>query len=162
MRRITSSLAALLSLLVVSTWVSASACDLSCWLRQAHSDCHIASSATSDTAMSMPAEMDMGSMDMGSDPSASTTGTGVSLTGVPVHPMSTSPQAETCAHETCSQVLASASSPSADHSRHNSLSWIAIDIAIPVNLLTGFHPIRPGTPPPKTLAIDPLVTSLRI
>lgn len=162
MRRITSSLAALLSFLVVSTSVSASACDLSCWLRQAHSDCHTVSSATSDrpTAMSMPAEMDKGSMNMGSDPSANTTGIGVSMTGVPVHPMSMFPQA--CTHETCSQVLASASPASADHSRHNSLHRIAINIATPVNLLPGFHLISHGTSPPKTLAIDPLVTSLRI
>ena len=40
MRRITNSLAVLLSLLMVASSVSASSCDLTCWLRRAHSDCH--------------------------------------------------------------------------------------------------------------------------
>src|SRR5579862_9074112 len=56
MRRFGSSLAAsLLSLLMVSASVSASACDLSCWLNQAHSDCH---TETKDgAAMSMSSDM---------------------------------------------------------------------------------------------------------
>src|ERR1700740_2932262 len=60
MRRVGSSLAALLlSLLTVSASVSASACDLSCWLNQAHSDCH---TETKDGAtMSMSPDMHMGS-----------------------------------------------------------------------------------------------------
>jgi hypothetical protein len=63
MRWITSSFAALLSLLMISTSVSASVCDLSCWLRRAHFDCHTAGSATAgnEMAMSMPMDMDMGS-----------------------------------------------------------------------------------------------------
>jgi hypothetical protein len=45
MRRVTSSLGALLSLLVVATSVSAWTCDLTWGPRQAHSDCHIVGSA---------------------------------------------------------------------------------------------------------------------
>ena len=61
MRRITGSLAALLSVLMVSTSASASICDLSCWLHQAHSDCRTVSSGTKapETAMSMSSAMDM-------------------------------------------------------------------------------------------------------
>jgi hypothetical protein len=63
MRGVRSSLVALvLSLLMVSTSVSASACDLSCWLHQAHADCLTVGSVTADkdgAAMSMPSDMDM-------------------------------------------------------------------------------------------------------
>ena len=63
MRGFRSSLLALvLSLLMVSTSVSASACDLSCGLHQAHSDCLTVGSVTADKdgpAMSMPSDMDM-------------------------------------------------------------------------------------------------------
>src|ERR1017187_2050718 len=82
MRGVTSALAALLALLIVSTSVSASACDLSCWLRQTHSDCHAVNSAIAgkdDTAMSMPPGMDTG-MDMGSDHNESTTGPAMTAT----------------------------------------------------------------------------------
>lgn len=40
MRRITACTAALISVLVVFASISASACDLSCWLRQSQTDCH--------------------------------------------------------------------------------------------------------------------------
>src|SRR5580704_7755943 len=73
MRWATGSLAALLSLLLVSAPVSAWACDVSCSSHQAHSDCH-ASATTSkdDTAMSMPPGMDMGS-DQSESPMATDT-----------------------------------------------------------------------------------------
>ena len=62
MRGVRSFLVALLTLLMVSTSVSASACDLSCWLHQAHSDCSTVGAATANidsAAMSMPSDMDM-------------------------------------------------------------------------------------------------------
>lgn len=40
MRRITACMAALISLLFVLASISASECDLSCWLRQGQNDCH--------------------------------------------------------------------------------------------------------------------------
>src|ERR1700676_3464800 len=90
MRSITTSLAALLSLLLISAPVSAWACDVSCSSHQAHSDCH-ASATTSkdDTAMSMPS-----GMDMGSDQSESPTGSDMVMGAVPGHSMSMSPQQE--------------------------------------------------------------------
>src|ERR1022692_116325 len=149
MRSITTSLAALLSLLLVSAPVSAWACDVSCSSHQAHSDCH-ASATTSkdDTAMSMPP-----GMDMGSDQSESPTGTDTVMGAAPGHSMSMSPQQEmatrrleratnpatrtgtmhdhskdmsSCTHETCSQLSTSASPPGADHSQPNSLHRMAV------------------------------------
>ena len=66
MRPITSSFVALLSILMISSSASASVCDLSCWLRQAYSDCHSVPRAASDEkrATSVPSDMDMGPMDM--------------------------------------------------------------------------------------------------
>ncbi len=66
MRFITRSLPIMLALLLVLAPVSASACDLACWLHQAHSGCHLAPSGSEygsqnhGSAMSMPPGMDMG------------------------------------------------------------------------------------------------------
>jgi hypothetical protein len=51
MRTFASPLAALLSLLMATTSLSASACDLSCWLHEAHSSCPIASSRAAAKAV---------------------------------------------------------------------------------------------------------------
>lgn len=55
---------------MVSTPISALACDLSCWLHPIHSDCHTLSSVPAEPktprSMSSAADMDMGSPDMGS------------------------------------------------------------------------------------------------
>jgi len=186
-RGITTSLAALLSLLLVSAPVSSWACDVSCSSHQAHSDCH-ASATTSkdDMAMSMP--MPPG-MDMGSDQSKSPMGSDTVMGAVPGHIMSMSPQQEmaprrfegaakpatrtgtmhdhskgmsSCAHETCSQLSISASPPGADHSQPNSPHRLAVSLSSPENLLVSFHWVRLGTPPPKLLAADRLITTLRI
>jgi hypothetical protein len=190
MCRITSSLAVLLSLLMVSTSASASACDLSCWFYQEHSDCHTAGSAPEDqeSAMSAPSNMDMGpGMNMGAAGSERMMAPDQPANAKPDHSMSpkmdmttrrfeqaTKPELSTsampdhsmtlssCTHETCSQISASASPPNADHSQPNSLYWIATDISNPGNLWTGFHSIRPGPPPPKILAVPHLTTTLRI
>jgi hypothetical protein len=185
MRRTTSSLAALLSLLMVSTPVSAWACDLSCSSRQARSDCHFSTTTSKDdTVMSMPP-----GMDMGSDHSESSMGPDAVISGMPSHSMTMFPHQEmaaqnfeqaaksemrtgaahdhsksvtSCTHETCSQVSTSTSPPGADHSQPNSLQRIAISTPSPVNLWIAFHWIRPGTPPPELLTADPLVATLRI
>ena len=185
MRSITTSLAALLSLLLISAPVSAWACDVACSSHQAHSDCH--SSATiskDDTAMSMPP-----GMDMGSDQSESPMGPDTVLSAAPGHSMAMSPQQEmatrrfeqatkpatrtgtmhdhskgmsSCTHETCSQLSTSASPPGADHSQPNSLHCLAISISSPGNLLVSFHWVQLGTPPPKLLTADRLITTLRL
>ena len=185
MHRVASSLAGLLSLLLISSPVSAWACDVSCSSHQAHSDCH-ASAKTSkdDTAMSMPP-----GMDMGSDQSASSAEPDAAMGAVRGHSMSMSPQQEmatrrfeqdtkpatrtdtlrdhskgisSCTHETCSQLSTSASPPGADHSQPESLRWLAVSISSPINLSDGFHWIRLGTTPPKLFAADHLITHLRI
>ena len=185
MRSITTSLAALLSLLLVSAPVSAWACDVSCSSHQEHSDCHAsATPSENDTAMSMPA-----GMDMGSDQSESPTGSDTVMGTVPGHYMSMSPQQEmatrrfeqatkpatrtdtlhdhskgisSCTHETCSQLSTSASPPGADHSQPNSLHRVAVNISSPANLLVSFYWVQLGTPPPKPLTTDRLITTLRI
>jgi hypothetical protein len=53
MRIIASPLAALLSLLLATTSLAASACDLSCWLNAAHSDCPIAGSPSAPKAVAL-------------------------------------------------------------------------------------------------------------
>ncbi len=187
MRCVISSLvAAILSLLMVLTSVSASACDLSCGLHQAHSDCLTVSSVTSgkNTSMSMPSDMDMGS-----DHSSSMTGSDTSMNLMPGHSMSMPPAMEgvterlepvtkpemstsampdhskgipSCTHEPCSQTSISMSPPAGDHCRPNFLQWVAVSISSPTNLWIGVHWIGPGTPPPKILVANRLVTTLRI
>jgi hypothetical protein len=185
MRSITTSLAALLSLLLVSAPVSAWACDFSCSSHQARSDCHTSTTTSNDdTATSMPP-----GMDMGSDHSEGSMGSETDMNAIPGHSMpmpltqematrrfeqATKPEMRTvathdhsksvssCTHGTCSQVSASASPPGADHSQPNSLHRIAISISIPVNLWIAFHWIRTGTPRSKLLTADRLVTTLRI
>jgi hypothetical protein len=213
MRRVGSSLAALvLSLLMVSTSVSASACDLSCWLNHAYSDCH---TETKDgAAMSMSLDMDMHSgesehtvepqmgadatidsmpmpadIDMGSDGSDSMAGADAYLNARAGHFMAMSPQLEgvietsvrvakgemggrtmlnrsgslsPCMHEPCSQTSMSVSPPTGDRSQPTSLYWMPTGISSPFNIWTSFHWTRPGTPPPKILAVDHPTTTLRI
>ena len=185
MRSITTSLTALLSLLLVSAPVSAWSCDFSCSSHQALADCHAsATTRNDDTAKSMPP-----GMDMGSDHSEDSMGPETVMNAIPGHSMSMSPQQEmvtqrfeqatepemntgatqdhsksmsSCTHETCSQVSTSVSPPGADHSQPNSLHRVAISISSPANLWITFHWIRPGTPPAKILAVDHLTTTLRI
>jgi len=185
MGSITTSLATLLSFLLISAPVSAWACDLSCSSHQARSDCH-SSTATSkeDTAMSMTPGMDMGS-DQTEGPMEPDT----AISATPGHSMPMSPQQEmatrrleqvskiemrtgalhdhsntvsSCTHETCSQVSASASPPSAHHSQPSSLHRIASSISSPVNLRTDFRWVQLGTPLPKLLTAVSLITILRI
>ena len=210
MRRVGSSLAALLlSLLMVSTSVSASACDLSCWLNQANSDCHTETKL--GATMSMSSDMDiragkselvagpqMGAdpmtnsmpmasdMDMAGDDSGSTAGADTKLHAIPGHSTAMAPQIEAvtetsvrlakdamggrvnsgslspCMHEPCSQTSMSVSPPTVDHSQPSSQHWVPTGISNPVNIWTTFHWAKPGTSPPKILAVDHLTTTLRI
>jgi hypothetical protein len=58
MRSITGLLAAFLSLLLISSSASASACDFSCWLRQTGNDCH-ATGTEANLSTSSTMAMDM-------------------------------------------------------------------------------------------------------
>ena len=117
---ISSLLALLLSLLMFSTSVSASACDLACWLHQAHSDCHDGGSAAQEADASMSPGMVMhvnrdqaqrmegnpgrmvtepkdpmataADMDMGSDGSDNALGTDAATNATPRHLMFMSQQ----------------------------------------------------------------------
>jgi uncharacterized glyoxalase superfamily protein PhnB len=123
MWRASSSLAsAMLSLLMILTSVSASACDLSCWLHKAHSDCHAAGSAAQaeETSLPMSSAMDMSpddgqsmmgspmhadattddsmamsaDLDMGHRHRKSVAGSGADLSAAPRHSMAMSTQLE--------------------------------------------------------------------
>lgn len=189
MRGITTPLAALLSLFLVSAPVSTWACDVSCSSHQTRSDCH-ASATTSreDRSMPMPPGMDMG-LEMGSDQNDSAAGPDTVLDAAPGHSMPMPLQQgkvtrrleratktatrtgtlhdhsngmSSCTHETCTQLSISASPPGANHSQPNFLHWEAVNISSPVNLWDGFHWVRLGTPPPKLLTADRIITTLRI
>jgi hypothetical protein len=197
MRWLTGSLAALLSLLMVTTSVSASVCDLSCWLRRAHSDCHGASSATNDNAMAMAMPMDMGagthdSAEMGEPDTATVTTPGnfVSMTDRMRMSMPMFAQAQkvtgrfeyaakaeagsdsmpghsktisSCSHEPCAQIWGSASPPpGADRLRVNSRHFTTMSVSRPASVSMSFQQICIKASPPELLAIQPLVTSLRI
>src|ERR1700730_7317662 len=93
MRRATSSLALLLSLLIASAPVSAWACDMSCSIQQVRSDCHSSTTTSKDDpAMSMPP-----GMNMGSDNSESQMGTGTVINTMPGHSMTMFPHQEMAA-----------------------------------------------------------------
>jgi hypothetical protein len=183
--RTRSSLAALLSLLLVSAPVSAWACDLSCTSHQAHSDCHSSvTTSNADKGMSMPPGMDMGS-DQGGGPM----GPNAFMSAAPGHSMSMSPHQDlttqrfelatntgmrtgaihdhsmsvsSCTHETCSQVSTAASPPRADLFQPSHQLWMAIRVVSPDNLHITFNRLRLETPPSKMLAPDHLTTTLRI
>jgi hypothetical protein len=186
MRRVTTSLAVLLSLLLVLTSVSASACDLSCWLHQAHSDCLTISSAMSGKNLAMPMPSDM---DMGPDDRSSMTASDATMNVMLDHSMSVSPEMEgvterfdaaakpemrtsamtdhskgisSCTHEPCGQTSVSVSPPAGDHCQISFLHWEAVSLSSPIDFWIGFHRIRPGTPPARILVANRLVTSLRI
>jgi hypothetical protein len=187
MRRVISSVAAaLLPLLMVLSSVSAAACDLRCSLHQAYADCHTPSS--SSTAASKD-DTKMSGMDMGPNRVESTTGSDTGINAAPSHSMSMSPQlavatgrfeqtsqsetgrnsmpnqsrtGSSCTHGTCGQIATSTSPLNANHSQHASPHLLAISVSIPVSLGFDFHWIKPESSPPKILASDRFVTTLRI
>ena len=148
----------IVSLFLMSSW--ASACDLSCTLAKLHSGCQTqsASSPKELTANSMPADMPMGE-DMetpqGQDPHSSDSDFGHSAA-------MDHWDSKLCVHEPCSQISAPAFPPQGDHSQPNSVHWIAIGTASPVNLYMGFHWIKTGIPPTKLLVTPLQITTLRI
>ena len=189
MRKIVRPLPALLSVLMVSTSLSASSCDLSCWLHQTPSNCHSARSATEDNhrMMSPSSAMDMSSeAEMSSHATQSNAGPDRSVNASARHSMSAqmdmvrgslqvieksdvsssakfdhSKTLSPCSHETCSQTSASPSPPRTSQAQPVYLHCAAIKVSSPANLSTSSHRIAPGTPPPINLAVD-LLPTLRI
>lgn len=173
-----------MSLLMFSSSVSASACDLSCWLRQARPDCH-----SGDPGATKQADMSMSSdMDMGPEHGHSAMATNITTHVAPRQVMSMSPQAEmvthrimraaesgmrtkampghsenlsSCIHETCNQMWASASPPSANHAQPDFLHYMQIRISSPLSLQTNSRSIRSASLPEFALP-ERLATILRI
>ena len=189
MRKMAPSLPVLLSVLLVCTPLSASACDLSCWLHRTASDCHSASSATEADQRMMSASS---AMDMSSE--AETSSHVTQSHAAPDHSVNASthhsmPQQmdmvrgslqvikksdvsssatfdpsktlSPCSHETCSQASASALPPRARGDQPAYLHCTAIGGWSPANFLTSSHRVAPGTAPPINLPVH-LLTTLRI
>jgi hypothetical protein len=189
MRKIATSSPVLLSVLLVCTPLSASACDLSCWLHQTASDCHSASLAAEADQGMMSASS---AMDMSSEAGTSShvTQSHANLdhrVNASTHHLvsaqmdmvrgsrkiiqkseesssATFDHSRTlspCSHETCSQASASASPPKAGGDQPAYLHCAAIGGWSPANFLTSSPRLAPGTSPPILLAVD-LLTTLRI
>jgi hypothetical protein len=179
MRRITACTAALISFLFVFTSISASACDLSCWLQRSHDDCH--SGATSAMAATMPMAMgsdQMQQMMAPGEPSTARLDGSMNMTPMSPQPemvaeMVADPKMDStalpdhsrrvssCAHETCRQIWASSSPPGSRHAPPNFLHLAPVRLSMPTTLWTRNDCIKTGSPPPE-LHAGPLATILRI
>jgi len=186
MRAVANLLAAVtLPLFMISASISASVCDLSCWFIQTQSGCHTSSShaTANQMAMSMPA-----SMDMGSDQSSTAAGTDAGATASP-HSMAMPSQMQmvterfgnltkretggssipshskgtsSCIHQICAQVGSTVPFPNPARSQPKSLHPTRMNVSVSGNSRIHFPWLGPGTPPPKTLAVSRLTTTLRI
>lgn len=181
MRGVTSALASLLALLMVSTSTSGSACDLSCWLGGAHSDCHTAASdpsAQAMTTMDMPGmNMDshgndaaslpqrhlrakfhhatLAEMDLAIEPYQNTALFAVRTATESKH----SGSLNSCTHGVCVQISRAPSPPRSDHARPRLLGGIAIR---PTTLCAASNWIGPGASPPRISCSDDRLAILRI
>ena len=189
MRAIVRFPAALLGILMVVAPLSTSACDLSCWLNQASSDCHSAISAGQEQYRMMvgPSEMDMGSgAGMVADNAPTNVGPNYSAHAAAHHVMNTqmdmvrsslqaakgseassstalhrSKAISPCSQEACSQAAVSASPPSAGRSQPAHLQCVAIHVSNPAAFSKNYHRIGSGTAPPINLPVS-LLLILRI
>jgi hypothetical protein len=186
MYRVAKLLPAMLSVLIVPTSVSVSACDLSCWLHQASPECHSASPGTEDrmtasSMMEMSAEMEMGShavriqqplegrassatrhlmfaqMKMTRRAPQVISKTEVRAGATFDHSKALSP----CSHEMCSQDATSSSPPGTSQSCSPDLHLAVICVSTPANPLTRSNPVAPGAAPPIHHPAD-LLSPLRI
>jgi hypothetical protein len=189
MRKIIRVLPALLSVLMVCTSVSVSACDLSCWLRQTPSDCHSANPAMESGAETMSASsaMDMSAeMKISSHGAQNKAGLGQSTKGVAGHQMSAqmdmvgsalqainkidasantrfdhSRASSPCSHEACSQATASVSPPSASQNQSVYLHCAILDLSPATNLVINSRQVARGSPPLIRHSAD-LLPTLRV
>ncbi len=186
MRRISSSLAALLSLLLIPMSASASVCDLPCSFHQMHPGCQPPNHQQLTNRRRCPSPP---GMDMGSDQSEGMKGPDASTDTIPDHSNSMSFRMEmagerferaakpetgtnvtldhskavsSCIQEPCSQIPASFSPSTRDRSQPSSLHWIAVSILSHLNLYISIHRIRLETPPLIIRAAGCLTTTLRI
>ena len=179
---IARAMTAFLSVVMILAPLSASACDLSCWLQQTAPDCHSAVQVTqASQAMDMSAEGGMSSPGLQHEAAADckvsttthhsmTVQTNVIREPVEVNRDETNSNSgrnhsktlSRCAHETCSQASASASPPSASGNQPAYLQHsVDVNGGNPANLLTISQGAAPGTAPPIMPAAG-LLTTLRI
>jgi hypothetical protein len=178
----------LLSLLLTFAPLSASACDLSCWLQRNAPDCHWLGSAGEDShgTMSEGSEMDMSSgAKTGATHAQTSAGADYNVNAVAHHSMPTqmdmrrslqimqssdassnggfddSNTLSPCVHGTCGQAATSSSPPSAGHVQPAHLQFLAVGALNPATLLTTIRQAPPETSPPLRLLAD-LLPTLRI
>lgn len=189
MRTVARLFPVLLSLLLTFAPLSASACDLSCWLQRNALDCHWLGSAGEDSQgmMSEGSEMDMSSgADTGATNSQSSGTPDRTVNAVAHHSMPAqmdmahgslqliqksdasssgrldhSNTLSPCGHGTCSQAATSVSPPSAAHAQPAHLQFLAVDVLNPAKPLTTTRQAAPETPPPVSALAD-LLPTLRI
>jgi hypothetical protein len=171
MLKIANPLSVLLSLLLATTSVPASACDLSCWFHFAYSECHIPrpSSREAGQIKSKPAAMDMQSHHCGSSigPRASDgapSQSAPSHTGIRVVNAGAahSETASSCAQERCHQPSASASLTEGSVSQGDPLNAPELGIVSRISTSVSPQPIRLKSPPSVVSETDRLTISLRI
>jgi len=173
--KIASPLATLLSVIVATTSISASACDLSCWLHLADSECHIAGSYTSlksRTVESKPSVPEMKSHHCGRSigPHAARTYAGdaarshfaSSATGMHGEGSEGSRTVSSCTQEECRKPSASTSPPQRNSSQTDSSPAEEIGILNLFSFTVNSEQTRLERPPSGISAPDRLTTSLRI
>jgi hypothetical protein len=184
MRTVARLLQILFSLLLAFAPLSASACDLSCWLQRNAPDCHWLGSAAE--TMSEASEMDMSSgadTRLGNAHSIAVPDHAVSATTH--HSMSAqmdmrrgsvlivqksdassiarfddSNTLSPCGHGTCAQAATSSSPPRAGHAQPANLQFVAAGALNPAKPLTTTRLAPETSPPPSRLA--DLLPTLRI
>jgi hypothetical protein len=186
MRAVARLLPMLVSLLLTFAPLSASACDLSCWLQRNAPDCHWLGSAAENARGTMSGASDM---DMSSG--AETGATNAQTSAVPDHAVNAtthhlmptqmdmarsslqivqksdgsarldhSNSVSPCGHGTCAQAATSSSPPSAGHAQPANLQFVAAGALNPAKPLTTTR-LAPETAPPLSLLAD-LLPTLRI
>lgn len=189
MRMVAKLLPMLLSLLLTSAPLSASACDISCWLQRNAPDCHWLGSAgeNSQGTMSDASDMDMSSgahTRLSDAPSIAVPDHAVSTTthhsmsaqmdmrrgSIPIMQKSDASSSarfdhpstlSPCGHGTCAQATTSSSPPSAGHAQSAHLQFVAVYAPNPAGLWTASSQAAPETSPPESRLLD-LLPTLRI
>jgi hypothetical protein len=173
--KLASPLATLLSVILATTSISASACDLSCWLHPADSDCHIAgsyASLKSRTVESRPSVPEMKSHHCGRSIGTHAGGTHAgdvarthfasSATGMHGAGSEGSRTFSSCAQEECRKPSASTSPPRRNSSQTDPSPAEEIGILNLFSFPVSSQQTRLERPPSGIPAPDRLTTSLRI
>ena len=173
--KMVSPLATLLSVILATTSISASACDLSCWLHLADSECHIAlfhASFESRTVESKPSVSEMKSHHCGRSIGTHAGGTHAgdaarshfasSMAGMHGAGSEGSRTVSSCAQEECRKPTAFTPPPQRTFSQTDSLPAEEIGILNLFSFTVKSQQTRLETPPSGILAPDRLTTSLRI